>query len=350
MEKRSQEEREICVFAECRQGEFTDNAFGLVGEGKRLCKKLKGSRLSAFVLGHDMEEVSRALGPYGVPQVFVLEHPPVEACSTERTSNLVSQFIKEKQPFLVLFAADPLGSDLAARVAAKLRAPLVTHCVDIKVGSGGRLDFVKPVSDEMLYATVQASAEGVRIATVSPEVMESEDPDDRQGADVQKIPVCSDGTDDRLKVLHRIKGDPQTISLEEAEIVIAGGRGVGDQESFQCIHDLAEAMEGSVGGSRPVVDEGTLPLERQIGRTGKNTSPRLFVACGISGASEFTGGMEKAKKVVAVNTDRDAPILKMADLGIVGDARQVIPELIRLVKERKDQEKKASEKAEEKKA
>ena len=349
MENQLPAREEVWIFAEHRQGEFTDAALGLLGEGKRLCKKITGSRLCAIVFGHGRESPAPDLGSYGADRIYSLEHESLESCNTDMTASLLADFVRDKAPFLVLFPADFLGSDLAARVAARLRAALVTNCVDIKKGSGRRLEFVKPVSDEMLYASVQAEGEGVRIATVVPDVMDPEEPDRKNKAEMHEIRPSFTNQEGRLRTLERIKGDPRTISLEEAEIVVAGGRGVGETQTFQLIHYLAEVLQGSVGGSRPVVDNGNLPFERQIGRTGKNTSPKLFVACGISGASEFTGGMEKSKKVVAVNTDKNAPILKMADLGVVADAREVIPEIIRLVREKKEEEKRESPEADTKK-
>lgn len=349
MEKELPVKEEVWIFAEHRQGECTDAALGLLGEGKRLCKKITGSRLCAIVLGHGKESPAQDLGSYGADRIYSLEHESLEPYSTDTAASLIADFVRDKAPFLVLFPADSLGADLAARVAARLRVALVTNCVDIKMGSGRRLEFVKPVSDEMLYASVQTAGEGVRIATVVPDVMDPEEPDKKNRAEVQEIHPSLGVQADRLRTLERIKGDPRTISLEEAEIVVAGGRGVGDSRSFQLIHDLADALQGSVGGSRPVVDDGNLPFERQIGRTGKNTSPKLFVACGISGASEFTGGMEKSKKIVVVNTDKNAPILKMADLGVVADAREVIPEIVRRVREKKEKEKRKSPEADKKK-
>ena len=330
--------KDVWVFAEHKEGEFAEVAFGLLGEGKRLCKRLSEGSLSSLVLGQGVAGCGDGLGPYGAERVYVIEHESLGTYSPEIAATLIADLAREKAPFLILFAATSTGSDLAARVAAILRAPLVTHCVDIRVGTDTRLGFVKAVSDEFLYATVQSQVEGIQIATMAPDVMEIEEPDKERQAEVLEILPSRSEPRTRLRRLEVIKGDPKTISLEEAEIVVAGGRGLGDEESFQLVHELAEALEGSVGGSRPVVDEGRLPFERQIGRTGKTTSPKLFVACGISGASEFTGGMEKSKQLIAINTDRNAPILQTADLGIVGDGRKVIPEIIRLVRERKEKQ------------
>jgi electron transfer flavoprotein alpha subunit len=330
--------QDVWIIAEHKEGEFAEVTFGLLGEGRRLCKRLSGGSLSSLVLGPGMTRCSQGLGHHGADRVYAIEHPSMGDHSPELEATLIADLAREKAPLVILFAATSNGSDLAARVAATLRAPLVTHCVDVRIGAGKRLEFLKAVSDEMLYATLRSEAESVQVATISPDVMQFEDPDVERQAEVVEIHPSLSGPSTRLRTLGVIKGDPKTIPLEEAEIVVAGGRGLGDEESFQLVHELAEALEGSVGGSRPVVDEGRLPFERQIGRTGKTTSPKLFVACGISGASEFTGGMEKSKQLIAINTDRDAPILQAADLGIVGDGRKVIPEIIRLVRERREKQ------------
>ena len=333
---------EIWILAEHRDGVFTDAALGLLGEGRRLCRKIAGTRLCALVAGVRPENPGEALGPYGADQVYCFEPEGPDTPSPDFLAALVAGFAAEKNPFLILLAANSAGSDIAPRVAVRLRAPLVTGCVDIKWGTDRRLEFVKPVSDEMLYASVYAEQEGVQIATMEPHLLETEEPDRGRKAEVVLLHPALPGHTEPVRLLARTRGNPETIDLGEAEVVVAGGRGMGDAEAFRLIHDLARLLEGSVGGSRPVVDAGILPFARQIGRTGRNTAPRLLIACGISGASEFTGGMDRSKQVIAINTDRNAPILKMADLGIVADARQVIREVLGLIREEKDREQQAS--------
>jgi len=330
--------KEIWIFAEQKSGELIDSVFGLLGEGKRLSKKLAGVRMCALVTGKGMEGLDKALGPYGAELVYYFETESPDRFHPDLTATLVADLAREKNPLLILLGATSLGSDLAPRIAARLQAALVTNCVDIKVGAGRQLEFIRPVAEEMLYSSVRIPDDGIQLATLALDVLDYEEPDPGMQAEVvTSFPSFSQDTG-RCRTLEVIKGDPQTISLEEADMVVAGGRGVGDAQSFQIIHDLAEAVDATVGGSRPVVDNEVLPFERQIGRTGKSTSPRLFVGCGISGASEFTGGMERSKHVIAINTDKDAPLMKMADLGIVGDGREVIPEIIRLVREKKNQQ------------
>ncbi len=263
---------EVWTFAEHRRGEFTDAALGLLGEGKRLCRKRTGSRLCAVVLSHGIEGLEQRLGPYGAERIYSLEHEAVPSAGTDTAATLMADLIKEKAPFLVLFPADSAGSDLAARVAAKLRAPLVTNCVDIKTGSGGKLEFVKPVSDEMLYASVQAESEGVRIATVAPEVMDPDEPDPKNQARVQTIHAALPGRESRLRTLERIPGDPGTIALEEAEIIVAGGRGTGDPGSFNSSMTWRTPSMGPWAGHGRWWMTGSCPLN---GRSAAPAGPPL---------------------------------------------------------------------------
>ena len=325
---------EIWAVAERQQEEWSSATLGLLAEGKRLCRKLNGASLSAVVLGCGGGGLGGDLGPYGAERVYFCDLPFWQGSDPERASTLIAELALEKAPLLILFAATAVGSDLAPRVAARLRSPVVTQCVDLKVGQGRRLEFVKPVFDEMLYASIQCEKAGIQLATVSPSVLEAEEPEGSHKAELVRITPAPSDRAGRLRTLDVIRGDPKTLAIEDADIVVAGGRGLGDAQSFELVHALAEALQGSVAGTRPVVDQGLVPFERQIGRTGKSVSPKLFVACGISGASEFTGGMDRSKQVIAINTDPNAPIFQRADLGLVGDCREIIPQILRLLRER----------------
>jgi len=169
--------KEVWVFAEHKEGEFAEVAFGLLGEGKRLCKRLTDGSLCSLVLGPGTAGFGQRLGPYGAERVYVIGHESLGTYNPENAATLIADLGREKAPFVILFAATSTGSDLAARVAAILRTSLVTHCVDIRVGADERLEFVKAVSDEMLYATIRSEVEGVQVATIAPDVMEFEEPD-----------------------------------------------------------------------------------------------------------------------------------------------------------------------------
>jgi electron transfer flavoprotein alpha subunit len=209
----------------------------------------------------------------------------------------------------------------------------VTHCVDILIDCD-RVTAVKPVSDQYLYQRVAFRSRGPKMLTFAVNAMAKDDPDLSRRAEVIKIPPEMDEKRRRVRFMELIKADPKTIGLEEADRIVCGGRGVG-KGTFEVINQLADALNGSVGGTRPVIDWGILPYERQIGQTGIEVSPTLLMTFGISGANEFTVGMEGSKLVIAINMDRKARIFKFADLGIIGDLHKIIPLLIDQVKKQK---------------
>ena len=203
--------RDVWVFAEHKEGEFAQVTFGLLGEGRRLCKRWTEGALAAIVLGSGMAGCADALGPYGAERVYVLEHESLINHSPETAATLIADFARQRSPSLILFAATSTGSDLAARVAAILRTALVTHCVDIRVEADKRLEFVKAVSDEMLYATVRSAVDGVQVATIATDVMEFEDPDDAMRIEAVEVLHPASGSSTRLRTLEVIKGDPKTF-------------------------------------------------------------------------------------------------------------------------------------------
>jgi electron transfer flavoprotein alpha subunit len=223
---------------------------------------------------------------------------------------------------------------LAPRIAARLRVGLVTQCVEI-LTDRERLAVIKPISDQYLYQKLIFHNSGLKMLTFSPSALNREDPNINRRAEVIKILPRMDQEQGHVRFIELIKADPKTIGLEEADVIICGGRGVG-KNGFEYIHRLADALNGSIGGTRPVVDWGILPFERQIGQTAVEVFPTLLVACGISGANEFTVGIEGSKMVIAINSDRKARIFKFADLGIIGNLHKIIPLIIDQVKRHKE--------------
>jgi electron transfer flavoprotein alpha subunit len=226
-----------------------------------------------------------------------------------------------------------MGGDLAPRIAARLRVGLVTQCVDI-LTDRDQLAVVKPVSDQYLYQKILFRNSGLKMLTFSLTAMNREDPNINKRAEVIKILSRMDQEQCRIRFIEFIKGDPKTIGLEEADRIVCGGRGIG-KRAFELIYQLADSLNGSVGGTRPVIDWGILPYERQIGQTGVEVFPTLLIACGISGANEFTVGIEGSKLIIAINMDRKARIFKFADLGIIGDLHKIIPLIIEQVERHK---------------
>jgi electron transfer flavoprotein alpha subunit len=327
---------------EQKEGTIEEPSFSLLSEGKRLSEKLGNSPLlSAVVMGHGIKDLEKELGSYGVDRVYYFENPQLERYQPDLYTGLIANLAREKNPDFFLLGETSLGRDLAPRIAARLRAGLVTHCVDIIIDQN-QLTVVKPVSDQFLYQRLVFRNHGLRILTFSPNVTARGVPDIKRQAEVIRIPPKMDQKGRDIRFVELIKADPKTIDLEEADVIICGGRGVG-KETFEMIYRLADALNGSVGGTRPVVDWGILPYERQIGQTGIEVFPTFLMTLGISGANEFTVGIEGSKLVIAINNDRKARIFKFADLGIIGDLQKIIPLIIDQVEAHKENIEKGKE-------
>jgi electron transfer flavoprotein alpha subunit len=326
--------QEIIIMVEQKAGTIEEPSFSLLSEGKRLNEKLGGSHhLSAILMGHEIKDPGKELGSYGADRVYYFDHPQLEGYQPDLYTGLLANLVKEKNPDFLLFGATALGRDLAPRVAARLRTGLVTQCVDVLVDRD-QLVAVKPVSDQYLYKKIVFRKQGPKLLTFSLNAMAKEDPVADQRADVVRVlPGIEEGKN-RVRWIEWIKADPKTIGLEEADRIVCGGRGVG-KGGFELIFQLADALNGSVGGTRPIIDWGILPYERQIGQTGIEVFPTFLMTLGISGANEFTVGIEGSKIAIAVNTDRKARIFKFADLGIIGDVHKIIPLVIERVKKHK---------------
>jgi electron transfer flavoprotein alpha subunit len=326
--------QEIFIMAEQKAGTIEEPSFSLLSEGKRINEKLGGSHLlSAILIGHEIKDPGGELGSYGADRVYYFDHPQLEGYQPDLYTGLLANLVKEKNPDLFLFGATSLGRDLAPRVAARLRAGLVTQCVDILVDRD-QLIAVKPVSDQYIYEKIVFRKQGPKLLTFFPYAMTKEDPVTDKRADVIRVfPDIEEGRN-KIRLIEWIQADPRTIGLEEADRIICGGRGVG-KRGFELVFQLADVLNGSVGGTRPIIDWGILPYERQIGQTGIEVFPTFLMTLGISGANEFTVGIEGSKLAIAVNNDRKARIFKFADLGIIGDLHKIIPLIIEQVKKHK---------------
>lgn len=332
--------QEIFIMAEQKEGTIEEPSFSLLSEGKRLKEKLGNLHsLSAILMGHETKDLESELGSYGADRVYYFDHPLLEKYQPDLYTGLIAEWVREKNPDLFLLGATALGRDLAPRIAARLRVGLVTHCVDLIV-DGDQLTVVKPVSDQFLYQKVVFRSQGPKMLTFAVNAMAKDDPDLSRRAEVVRMFPQIDEERHRVRFMELIKADPRTIGLEEADRIVCGGRGV-RKEAFEMVYQLADALSGSVGGTRPVIDWGILPYERQIGQTGTEVFPTLLMTLGISGANEFTVGIEGSKLVIAINMDRKARIFKFADLGIIGDLRKIIPLLIDEVKKAKVERRKA---------
>jgi electron transfer flavoprotein alpha subunit len=319
-------DRDVWVVLEAEDKKIRGTSVALIDEGRRLAGQLGGG-LSAVFFGQGLEGIDELVGTHGANHLYLFHEETLQGYVPEMYEGLLTQLLSGKKPYLVMAAATSLGSDLMPRVAAKLKAPLVTNCIEVR--AGGDLEFIKPVHNGRLHATVVCKAPGTRMATV--------DPDSLAIAKEEREPKIAEVTERRpareadrlsIRVTGFLRADHRTIDISEAEIILAIGRGMGSKENFPMIQEFADRIGAAIGGTRPAVDAGILPFERQIGQTGKAVSPKLIIMCGISGAMEFTKGIENARTKVAINIDRQSRVLKSIDLGIVGDLNRIIPQII----------------------
>ena len=319
-------DRDVWVVLEAEDMKIKGSSFALIDEGKRLAVQVGGG-LTAVFIGQVIEGIDELVGTHGANHLYLFHEETMHQYVPELYERLLTQLISGKKPYLVMAAATSLGSDLMPRVAAKLKAPLVTNCVEVRAGED--LEFIKPAQNDRLHATVICKAPGTKMATIDPDSLTiAKEGCEPRIAEVTEMGPATGGDGLSVRVTGFLKADHRTIDISEAEIIVAIGRGVGSKEDFQMIREFADRIGAAIGGTRPAVDVGILPFERQIGQTGKAVSPKLIIMCGISGAMEFTKGIENARTKVAINIDRQSRVFKSIDLGIVDDLNRVIPQII----------------------
>ena len=322
--------KEIWVLLEADDRKISRQSLALLAEGERLSGECNG-QLHAVFLGPAIEGIGKEVGARGAGTLHQCVDEGLRQYDPLFYEQVILDLLKERQPFLLLALSSSLGSDLLPRLAFKLNAPLVTHCAEIEVQENGELHFVKPVQKGRLFATVQCKGDGMRMATFLPERLISREAANEKGveAEVSEMRRLPADKARPIRVTGFLKADHRTMDITEAEIIVAIGRGLGSKENLKAIESFADQIGGAIGGTRPLVDEGILPYERQIGQTGKRVAPRLIFLFGISGATEFVQGIAAAGTSVAINIDSQSPILKSVDLGIVGDLNVLTPRIVR---------------------
>lgn len=328
--------KDIWVVVENSRGQLQKSSLGLLTEGKRLLAKLGGS-LCVILMGYQVEKFIDTLAHYGVHKLFLVQNSQYEHYISEIYTDILNHLVNEYHPGVILLAATNQGKDLAARLAARLNLGLASDCANWKVYDQGFLEYIRPVYGGKVYATEVCHSSSIQIFTMRPNVLDIDDLSDNTKPEVIQINIPLNQPLQRTTVLGFIPADPATIALSEAEIIVAGGKGVGKAENFHLLKELAALLGGSLGGSRVAVDSGWVPGERQVGQTGKIVGPRLYIACGISGAIQHLMGMKDSQKIIAINTDKNAPIFKIADVKIIGDLKEVVPAICRRLRREKDE-------------
>lgn len=306
-----------------RDNEVEDASLELLAEGRGLSERL-GTGLAAVVLHDDAGRFVPVLGRNGAQVAYLCEHPALSRRHPDICLPVLEAAVREREPRVILFPSDRTMRALAARLAAKLNTGLASECTKLDIDSDGFLFVTRPVYGGRLSARV-ACGSFPQIATFQAGYgKRSASPCE---AEVVRLPVSTVGAC-RSVVEAEVRDPPGEMDLGTADVIVAGGRGVGGREGFALLERLARCLGGAVAASRAVVDAGWAPQHRQVGLSGKTVAPRLYVACGISGATHHVVGIKDAKSVIAINNDRAAPIFKIADVAILGDVRRVIPSLL----------------------
>jgi electron transfer flavoprotein alpha subunit len=318
--------RGVLIFGEQQRGIVSPIVYELIGIGRQLADKLD-EPLECVILGNDVTEIGRDLIPYGVDRIHCYEDSRLYDFRDDPYSQLLTQLVQKIKPSIVLVGATDIGRSLAPRIATRLRTGLTADCTGLSIDSEGNLLQTRPAYGGNVMATIITPNHRPQIATVRYKVMEKAQ---QHSTYRGKITTLQAGVEliDRTQII-RTSMQLEQISVVDAQIIVAGGKGLGSPDGFALLDKLATALGGAVGASRLVVDEGWIPYQHQIGLSGKTVRPRLYIACGISGAVQHIAGMQTSDVIVAINNDPDAPIFNVADYGIVGDLYEVIPELIK---------------------
>lgn len=318
----------VLVYGEHHEGRLHHVVFELIGKGAELAATLR-CPLEVVVAGHGLPDVCAQLAGLAVDTVHLMEHPALAEYRDGPFGRTLAHLIGELRPAIVLAGATGRGRSLMPRVAVLCRTGLTADCTGLEIDpETGDLLQTRPAFGGNVMATIVTRRHRPQMATVRPKVMT---PPERKGTArprVRRWAVPSELTASRTQVLARQAGDQGPVNIAEADVLVAGGRGLGGPEGFEPLGELAELLGGEMAASRAAVDAGWVPYERQVGQTGKTVQPRLYVAVGISGAVQHRAGMQSAETIVAINSDPDAPIFQFADYGIVGDLREVLPALI----------------------
>ncbi|MBN1395223.1 MAG: electron transfer flavoprotein subunit alpha/FixB family protein [Pirellulales bacterium] len=333
---------EVWVFAEQEDGQLHDVSLELCGKTRELADRL-GVKAGAVLPGTGVGELPKKLFAHGIDNVYLVDHPRLSHYQTLPYAKVLGSLIEKHRPQIVVVGATAIGRDLAPRVASSLRAGLTADCTDLDISDvtdpktdtehKNLLLQIRPAFGGNIIATIVNYDQWPQMATVREGVMPLKPPANNRAGRVIEEKVEIDDAAMALKLIKR-HVEQKKVNLKGARVIVAGGGGIGSKENFKLIYDLAGAIGGAVGASRAAVDGGLIDKDHQVGQTGTTVRPALYIAVGISGAVQHRAGMEESAKIIAINTDRDAPIFSVAHYGVVGDFKQIIPMMIKAIKEK----------------
>jgi len=330
----------VCI--EQDEGEIADVSLELVCRGRELADQLN-VKTEGVLLGHGVRDLATTLHEYGCDNVFAADDPALAVFSTLPYAKVIVDLVRQHRPNIFAFGATPVGRSLAPRVASELLAGLTADCTELRIDDfedkaskqvlRNKLMQIRPAFGGNIIATIANSWEDPQMVTVREGVMKLEEPMPGRTGEVTDVAVELSEAETVVSIIERSKRE-KTVNLKGSQIIVSGGYGVGSKGAFDLIHQFAEAIGASVGASRAAVDAGWVDHDHQVGQTGVTVRPRLYIACGISGSVQHRAGMSESAKILAINTDSDAPIFAVAHYGIVGDLHDVIPKMIKAYRAR----------------
>ena len=321
----------VWVVAEHHNGEVHPVSFELLGVGRTLADKL-GVELAATLVGNQLQDAANELIGHGADRVYLVEHPDLIPFNDEPHSKVLTELIREKKPEILLAGATAMGRSFIPRVAVAVGTGLTADCTGLDIGEDGLLYQTRPAFGGNIMATILCPNRRPQMATVRPMVMKQPKFDSEREGRVEPFAPSQEALNTRVQVLESVTEAQETARLSEAEVIVTGGRGLQKPDNFKLVEELALLMDGAVGATRSVVDEGWMPHSHQVGQTGKTVSPKLYLACAVSGAIQHVVGMQGSELIVAVNRDPHAPIFDVTNYGVVADIFEFIPALVKQIR------------------
>ena len=323
--------RGVWVFAERQDGEIRGVGYELLSKGRELADALN-TELCAVCFGHNLDGVEQ-LAACGADRVYLIDDPSLASQQEEVYAAELVRLIRERRPEIVLAGATSFGRAFFPRVAAVLKTGLTADCTGLDIDTEKRLLLqTRPTFGGNIMATIICQTKRPQMSTVRPRVFKRNTPDASREATIIRVDFDKERVTARTKLVDFVKDLTEKVKLEDADIIVSGGRGLGKPENFDIIRELADALGAAVGSSRPPVDDGWIPYSHQVGQTGKTVCPKLYIACGISGAVQHLAGMQTTDMIVAINDDPEAPIFEVATYGLVGDLFRIVPLLTEKLK------------------
>ncbi|EOE7115916.1 electron transfer flavoprotein subunit alpha/FixB family protein [Clostridioides difficile] len=320
--------KNVWIFAEQREGKIAPVVIELLGEGRKLAKEVD-AELCAILLGKDVDGLAKELITFGADKVYVADDALLEKYTTDAYTKVIKDAIDEIKPEIMLFGATHIGRDLAPRIASRVGTGLTADCTKLEIDpEDKKIKQTRPAFGGNIMATIICPNHRPQMSTVRPGVMDKAEKDETRTGEVIALDYKITQDDIRTTVLETVKTKKDLVSLTDANVIVSGGLGLGGPEGFEMLKKLADKLDGVVGSSRAAVDAGWIDHSHQVGQTGTTVKPNLYIACGISGAIQHLAGMQSSDFIIAINKNPAAPILEIADYGVVGDLHEIVPMLI----------------------